>query len=175
MNTMSGLKKYYVGFSVLMIVALAFFIYAISQASAAKTDRTTNKSVEKISTKLDNYISDGGSIPDSLGQAGIDSVAPTVKYTKPSDAQYKVCIDYKTAAGGFDASWASLFGGIFGAGGSTSNSSGSSYFDPTVESSHKKGENCQTVKPYLDGGGSLCPLGGVTCTNDNTPNNSVLN
>lgn len=152
MNNTPGLKKYYVGFSVLIILALGFLIYTLSQAGAAKTDRTTNKSVEKIGMKLDIYITDNGVIPDSLATAGVDNIASAVKYTKLSDSQYKICINYKTTASGFDASWTSLFSGALGASGSTTSNSGSSYFDTTVEFNHKKGENCQTIQPNLYNG-----------------------
>jgi hypothetical protein len=140
------MKKYYIGFAVLMAVVLVSFIYAITQASAAKADHTTNQAIEDISGKLDSYAAANG-VPGSLAAANIKNAPSTIKYTKLSDSEYKICVTYKTAASGFDAGWAGLFLGGIGDS-SFGNSTDDSYFNPTVETKHKKGENCQTVKPY---------------------------
>lgn len=150
-----GIKKYYIGFSVLAVVVLGSLIYTVSLAGAAKTDSATNKAVEKISTKLDTYISSNG-VPASLDAADLSGMPDTIKYTKISDSQFKICINYKSAAGGFDASWASLLGGAFGAGqAGYQPDNNSEFFSGSVEFFHKKGDNCQTIKPYTLGGSSV--------------------
>ena len=146
-------------------------IYVVSQAGATKTDRKTNDAVENISSKLDTNISTVGDIPVSLQAAGINGLPPTIQYTRVNSSSYKICVDYKTGSSGFDAGWASLLlGGISG---STSNPSpsttGKSYFDSSIEFSHKKGQNCQTVTPYIynysnDSSSSLKSNSGVYVT-----------
>lgn len=149
MSNPKGITKYYIGLGLLMILALGCLIYAFSQAGAAKTDRQTNKTVEQISSKLSTKIAQTGEIPNSLQEAGVSDLSPTVDYKKLSTTQYKVCIEYKAASGGFDAGWWSLLGGAY----DNSNTdvyggNDSSYFDSTVTYKHKKGQNCQTIKPY---------------------------
>lgn len=139
----SAIKKYYAGFALLLVLLIGVLGYTVVKAGDAKTDRATNKGVEKISNKL-GY---GSSVPDSLAAAGITGLPDTIKYTKLSSTQYKICITYKQASGMFDAGWTSLFGGSFSGGASDYNTQNSSYFDSYVIYKHKKGENCQTVKP----------------------------
>lgn len=154
-----GIRKYYIGLGVLMLLALGFLVYAFTQAGAAKSDRRTNKTVEQISSKLDLSTATTGTVPDSLQAAGITDPAPTVKYTKLSATQYKICIEYKSAGNGFDAGWFSLLGGTVSAGtNDQSYSKSTDYFDTTVEYNHKKGQNCQTVTPYGGGYGQAQPL-----------------
>lgn len=145
-----GIKKYYIGFLVLMFVAIGSLAYAFSQAGAAKTDKKTNDAIVKISEKLDSYIAEKGNVPESLAAAGLTDVPASIKYTKLDVDRYKVCINYQTASSGFDAGWFSLLGGGFGLN-SILNNSGStdrSYFDASVQYRHQKGDNCQTVKTY---------------------------
>jgi type II secretory pathway pseudopilin PulG len=142
-----AIRKYYLGLAVLMIVAIGAVIYTISQGTAAKSDAQTNKAVEQISNNLDGYITTSGKIPTSLAQAKITGIPPTVAYTKISDTKYKVCLDYKSSASGFDGGWTSLLGGFIGSGQSSTDNSNLQYFNNLVEFSHKKGENCQTVTP----------------------------
>ena len=171
MNSVPGIKKYYIGFGVLLVLMVGCLIYVVSQAGATKTDRQTNDVVEKIASKLDTNISTVGDTPVSLQAAGINGVPSTIEYTRLSSSSYKICIDYKTGSSGFDAGWSSLLlGGIYG---STSNptpsSTDKSYFDSTIEFTHKKGQNCQTVTPYIysglnDSGSSLNSNNGVYVT-----------
>ncbi len=132
-----------------MIFMVACVVYVFSQAGSAKTDKQTNKTVEQIASKLELNIAEKGTIPDSLQAAGITNPASTVSYTKLSNTQYKVCIDYKTASSGFDAGWSSLFlGGALSSGSQYGSNSDHTYFDSSVVYNHKKGQNCQTVTPY---------------------------
>jgi hypothetical protein len=153
-NSISGIKKYYIGFGVLIVLMLACVAYVFSQAGSAKADKLTDKTVEQISSKLEINIADKGIIPGSLEEAGIKDPAPTVKYTRLDDTKYKVCIEYKTGSNGFDAGWGSLLlGGALNQGFQPESNPDKTYFDSTVQFSHKKGQNCQTVTPYLYGSG----------------------
>jgi len=147
------MKKYYIGFMVLMAVTLAAVGYALSQAGAAKADKATDQAVEQISGKLDEYAANnGGSVPQSLDALGVKDAPKTVSYQAIGSTKYKICFDYHSASSGFDAGWASLLtGGITGGSQQTPISPNGSYFDSSVEFSHKKGNNCQTVSSsYAD-------------------------
>lgn len=149
------MKKYYIGLAVLMTLTLGALIYTISQAGNAKIDAATDKAVENISSKLDTSIATKGVVPDSLQAAGIKDVPPAVTYKKLNESEYKICISYKTATSGFDASWLSLLGGVYGANQSGDTATTKDYFDSTVTYNHKKGLNCQTIKPYIFSNNSL--------------------
>ncbi len=147
------MKKYYIGFIVLMAITLASLGYALGQAGAAKADKATDQAVEQIGTKLDEYSANhGGSIPQSLDALGVKDAPKTVSYQTMGASKYKICFDYHSASSGFDAGWASLLtGGITGGSQQTTVSPNGSYFDSSVETSHKKGNNCQTVSSsYLN-------------------------
>jgi type II secretory pathway pseudopilin PulG len=148
------MKKYYIGVLVLLALCVGALGYTISQSGAAKQDKATDKAVEDISIKLDTYISEHGSTPKSLAEAGLNDMPSTVSYQALSTEKYKICFDYHTASSNFDAGWGSLlFGGITGNSSYYDQSGDGSYFNSSVETTHKKGQNCQTVTPYLY---SLC-------------------
>lgn len=146
-----GIKKYYVGFTIIVLFMLGALIFTLSQAASAKTDKKTDSAVDQIATKLEIYIAKNGSIPETLGKADINDVPSTVVYTKVSSSQYKICFDYKNASSGFDAGWTSLFfGGSFNTPYEQNDSkTDNTYFDSSVSYHHKKGQNCQDVKPTL--------------------------
>jgi len=176
MNSTPGIKKYYLGFFVLLAIGIGALGYALSQAGAAKVDKKTNDAVQKISQKMELYTISNG-VPESLQQAGITDVPSTVKYTKISDSKYKICLDYKAASSGFDAGWFSLLGGGFNSP-YTTDSGDKSYFDSTVQYNHKKGENCQTVNAgsyYYGGNTQNYNSGGTTDTSTNTNQQSYDN
>lgn len=147
MRTSWSLKKYYIGIIVLILIALGFLVYAITQSGGAKKDRATNAAVESIGSKLDSNISSKDRIPADLAEAGITKMPPSVTYTKLSESKYKICLYYYQANNGLDADWSSII--TAGLGSTQSVQTDSSYFDTFVEFSHKKGENCQTIRPVL--------------------------
>lgn len=152
MTTSGTIQRYYLGLVVVFVFVLIALGYTVSQAGNEKIDRQTDTAVQNIADKLDSYTLNRG-VPDSLSQAGISNVPSTITYsTGNNHANYKICINYKSASSGFDASWFSLVSGA-----ATAASSGSStiypttdhsYFDSSVIYNHKKGQNCQTVTPY---------------------------
>lgn len=147
MRTSLSLKKYYIGITVLILIAFGFLVYTITQSGGAKKDRATNAVVESIGDKLDNNISDKNRIPVDLAEAGITKMPPSVTYTRLSDSQYKICFYYYQANNGLDADWSSIV--TAGLNSTQTGQSDHSYFDSSLEFSHKKGQNCQTVKPVL--------------------------
>ena len=160
------MKKYYIGFIVLMAVCLGALAYTLTQAGDAKADKATDQVVEQVAAKMDTYTSNNAAVPKKLSDIGIKNAPSTVSYQAISDTKYKICFNYHAATSGFDAGWGSLLlGGITGGSGSNyqpqANYGNSGYFDSSVETSHKKGPNCQTVETYSAG---LYP-GGNASTN----------
>ncbi len=160
---MNGIKKYYIGLGIIGLIAVAAVILLAVKGSSVKQDKITNKRAGEISTALDNYIQDKNEIPDSLGDVGEKDVPDTIKYSKVSKEKYSICLSYKadssTGYGGMGIYdlisggaisknqdtveyqySASGLGGDFGYHEET-------YFRPPY--SHKKGENCQTIKPNI--------------------------
>jgi hypothetical protein len=83
-------------------------------------------------------------------------VPDSIKYTKTSDTKFKFCVTYKANSSNFDANQA-VTDVVFGNYGKYSSfddsqSNESSYL--YIPTEHKKGENCQTIKPYLYGSNS---------------------
>jgi hypothetical protein len=144
------MKKYYIGLAVLFALALGALVYTLQQGVSYKNDKKTTDKFTQIADKFSQYTN-SNPIPDSLDQAGIKDVPGTITYTKIDSTQFKICATYDHAASSFDAGWSSLIGGYSGAAPtdtSSSDKADNSFIDTTVVYSHKKGENCQTVKPY---------------------------
>lgn len=157
MNAFKGIAKYYIGVVVLVVFAAGLVGYTIASGSDAKTDKKTTEKANAVAMKLDSQISMDGKIPENLDALGVKDIPPTVTYKKISDEKYKFCVTYKSAGSAFDAGLFSLFGGALYGG---ALSAGAESYEPSegyLDSyyliyNHKKGENCQTVKPYGTGG-----------------------
>ncbi len=154
MNVLKGMTKYYVGLALLVVFAAGLVGYTIVSGADAKSDKKTTEAVMKIAPKLDEFVNTKGSIPDKLSEIdGVGSVPTTITYKKLSEEKYKFCVVYKTEASGFDAGVTGIFtGALYGSALSGADYPASeSYFDYySLTYNHKKGENCQTVKPYLN-------------------------
>ncbi|HSW80056.1 MAG TPA: hypothetical protein VLG47_04745 [Candidatus Saccharimonadales bacterium] len=139
---------YKIGLAVIGIFVVGVAIFVMMQAGNTKKDADTDKAANKIAEKLNNYISTNNKIPDSLGQVGAASVPTTVTYTKLSDSKYKFCVNYKTTSSGYDATEA-----VYNvATGNTLDTTPPDYNITSslyIPSTHHKGANCQTIKPYL--------------------------
>jgi hypothetical protein len=144
-----GLAKYVIGLSVLFVLTLGLAGWLFMQAGDVKADTKTYESAQKIATELDRYITDQNKIPMSLNIATDERVPAEVKYTKLSDERYRFCVTYKAANSqvDFGDAQSKLLMNAYGATGSALKADEESYL--YVSSSHKKGENCQTIKPYL--------------------------
>jgi hypothetical protein len=145
------MKKYYIGFAVLFIFVLGALVYTLEQGASYKNDKKTSDKFTQIANKLDQYTINNP-VPDSLDQAGTKDIPDTITYTKVDSSKFKLCVTYDHEGNLFDAGWTSLLGGYSSSATyntpSSASSSDQTYIDTSVAYNHKKGENCQTVKPY---------------------------
>lgn len=148
------MKKYYIGVVVILLITFGFVGYTVYLGLESKSDVETQKSAEEISKKLNEYVKNNQKIPESLSEVGANDVPSTISYTKLSDSQYKFCVTYKSASGYYDSGISGVVTGV------TANSYPDEYYespypsdytepDLYIDSYHKKGENCTTVKPYF--------------------------
>ncbi len=148
------MKKYYIGIAIICAVTFGFVGYAAYLGAVGKQDVEVEKKVTEIADKLNNYIANNQKIPDNLEEVAGDDIPSAIKYTKQSDSEYTFCVTYKSASS-YDVR--GLEGALLGAGlgGASYNYDDYQYPDDQNSSSlyfygsHKKGENCKTVKPYL--------------------------
>jgi hypothetical protein len=147
-----ALKKYKIGLAIIGLVSLGLFVFVLSQAAATKDDNKIYSRATNIGIDLTNYIADQGSVPSSLGLAGIMNVPSAVTYTQVSSTSFKFCVRYKTTSSDFNAAnvETSLLTSSAGSDDDVdagSGGSGNTVLDLSPE--HHKGENCQTVSPDL--------------------------
>ncbi len=146
------MKKYYLGLIVLAVITLGLTGYVLKLGSEAKNDKKTETVAQDIAKKLNDYIQDNNKVPNNLGDVGASSVPSEIRYTKNSEKSYTFCVTFKAARGyGGGVNVSSIVTGAFA-------SSFSSAYKPDVDYkstmlyvdySHKKGENCQTIEPYI--------------------------
>jgi len=149
-NPYDPLFLYKVGLAVIGLFTLVILLFVLVGAGAVKQDAKTEKAANKIATKLDTYITINSKIPDSLAVAGVHEDTSHITYTKLSSTSYKFCITYKQASDSSVSPADVLTGQAVYKRLAASYSSGdNSYL--YISSIHKKGENCQTVKPSIGG------------------------
>jgi type II secretory pathway pseudopilin PulG len=150
---MQKLFYYKAGLGVIGLFTLGIFIFAVVQGASAKQDTQTDKAAQSIAAKLNDYVDTNQRLPKTLAEAGVHGNTTHITYTKLSDEKYKFCVDYKTASEDYTSSVENVVGrGLYGDVSSPSGSSSSSSEDQYslyIGSSHKKGQNCQTVAPYM--------------------------
>jgi len=186
MNIDKAMKKWRIGVLVLGLLSVGLLIFVIVQGVSSKSDRQTLKQATTIADKLNSYVSDNQTVPVSLSEAGINGVPNSVSYTRQSSSTYEFCVTWKTANTDVSSTVQSdLYNATTNGGYSSSNSStgyGSSGYQPSdlyIDSNHKAGKQCQTVKPYVydynsydnynsDNSGNSTNL----YNNDSTSNNS---
>lgn len=148
-NPYDPLFLYKIGLAVIGLFTLGITIFALVSASAAKQDAKTEKAANSVATTLDTYITVNQKVPDSLAAAGVHEDTSHIKYTKLSSSSYKFCITYKTASSTTTNPIDDLTGrNLYKRLAVESYGSGDNsylYINPV----HKKGENCQTVKPPI--------------------------
>lgn len=158
------LGKYYLLFGLLILLTAGALIYVLSQASAAKADKLTSSKVTEIAAKLQKYTSTNGQLPATLDDAGVNSLPPTVSYSRINDGQYKICVFYHLAGTSAGVNAASLLAAVLRRSLPAGNSppSGLPFLDTySLADFHKKGQTCQTVNPL-----GLGPSEGVNPAND---------
>lgn len=146
------LRPYKIGLAVIGLFTVGITIFALMAASAAKQDTKTEDAANSIATRLDTYITDKQKIPDSLSAAGVKGDNPHIKYTKVSDSAYTFCITFKSASSTAVNPLDQLTGRSIYKRLAANYGSGSGYL--YISPVHKKGQNCQTVHPYIDGSSS---------------------
>ncbi|MDB5182285.1 MAG: hypothetical protein JWO47_69 [Candidatus Saccharibacteria bacterium] len=166
---MKDMKKYYIGLMVLGLLTFGLMVYVIVLGVQSSQDVKTEKSAQDIADKLNKYVENKQEIPSSLSAAGVKDAPKTISYSKISDEEYKFCVTYKAAKGygSSDISSALTSAAMTRAYGSAySGSSSSTYEESTlyIGYTHKKGEDCQKVKPYLSGYNSLIDNGSGSST-----------
>jgi len=149
-----GMKKYYVGLVVIGVLVFGLTIYALVASQASKKDLQTDKKAQDIVTKLNAYIDRQATVPDSLAAAGIKDVPDSIHYTKKASDTYEFCVKYNSASSYTDTDVTGLLWGSYlrGSSGSSLDTSADSLTPASylyLPYYHKKGENCQTVKPYV--------------------------
>lgn len=150
-----SLKRFKLGLGVLGAIALGLTIFVLAQAGNAKADLKTHKAAVKIADQLNTYIAQEQTIPQSLKAAGIDDNS-SVSYRRIGDDKYRFCVTYKASSSAVDTSRVvqdammgystRMLGGVDSL--------------PSVLSlsiGHEKGENCQTVRPYITDYGTQKP------------------
>jgi type II secretory pathway pseudopilin PulG len=150
----NSLRKYQIGLAIIGVFTLVLIVIVLVQASATKQDTKTTRVANDIATKLEAYISDKQAIPSSLSAIDVSDVPTTISYQKLSSSSYKFCLTYKSASSGFDAASAvsevasGSYGGSYSSlSDSSASSSDTSYL--SIPDTHHKGQNCQTIKPYI--------------------------
>ena len=146
------LLKYYIGLIVIAVFALGLLVFIVIQASATKHDTQTYKNAQKTADGLNAYIDKKQSIPDSLDDVSITYDSETVSYKKISDEKYKFCVTYEAEGTSVDGT--SLISNVVYGDSMDYYDDSSSYETESLylEEAHKKGEDCQTIKPYLTAG-----------------------
>lgn len=159
-TSIPGIKKYYIGFGVFGLIIVVLAIYTLSLAGSAKQDKVTVTKAQEVAKKLNDYVRSNRKIPDDLSVLDVADIPNTIEYTKKSDTQYEFCVTYKTASSYSTPDITStlttpLLGG-YGSGASLDDY----YIDEEVSTykpsslyissySHKKGQDCQTIEPYI--------------------------
>jgi hypothetical protein len=162
------MKKYYLGVLALSVLSLALFIYVAAQGISTKQDTKTLAAAQSSADKLNSYIDANGTIPASLEQAGVKNRPDTITYQKIGTTQYKFCVQYKGSSSlNLGGAGSALTGQYLGASAGPQYNSSTGYDNSYlyISGQYKKGQNCQTITPYLGGvynfgGGSVVPQGG---------------
>ena len=142
---------YEVGLAVIGVFVIGVAIFVIMQAGNTKQDAATDKKANSIADKLNSYVTDHQTIPQSLTEVGVTGVPSTITYQKLGASSYKFCVTYKNNSSGFDATSA-VIDAVSGTSVDTSGDGLSSSYDKyslNVDTTHHKGINCQTIKPII--------------------------
>jgi hypothetical protein len=146
----SPLFKYKIGLGAVGLFVFVLLIMVLVQGGSVKHDNEIYKKADKISTKLNDYTDSKNKVPVSLDQVGVSDVPEDISYTRLSSTRYKFCMTYKKTGNNYGADYlaTNLYTGghadDYYGNYTPSEDDGYLYISPT----HKKGENCQTVKIY---------------------------
>lgn len=147
------MKKYYIGLLALGILTLGLTMYVITIGLQSSQDVKTEKFANSAATTLGSYITRNQEIPASLSATGITNIPSTVTYNKLSEKQYKFCVNYKADKGYGSGDITNVVTGTLMSQmySGYDDSSGSKAPETSLylNYSHKKGEECHTVEPYI--------------------------
>lgn len=138
------------------VLTLAILAYTFIQGVAQKTDKQTNLAAVRIAKELNEYIDQNNRIPESLAAADITDVPSAITYERKTSEVYEFCTTYKQSKGYGSADFTSaVVRGLYGIPAASSSEddyySSSKYYPSQlyVDLYYQKGENCQSVKPYI--------------------------
>lgn len=172
------MKKYYFGLIVLLMLTLGLTSYVLAAGKDGKKDEETNKKLDSINTKLNDHLYSENMIPASLEEVGVKDVPSTITYQKLDDERFKICVHFDSESSAFDAGPLALLTGLVFRAPTPEPSSDEelTYFDGySLMFNHKKGENCQTVKPTMPGDfNDLNAQDDLNLQDDQAPSNNDL-
>ena len=146
----SGIRPYQIGLSVIAAFTFVMLFIVVVQGVTGRQDAATARSATEIATKLNNYTTDNEKVPDNLATLGVKNAPKTITYKKINDSSYKFCATYKSSGSSLETSGiTNTFtelegGGTTDTGSAPDATSAATYLDV---STHKKGQNCQTINP----------------------------
>lgn len=163
--TKSSMLGYKIFLAVFLTLSIILLIVVLVQAGPNKQDIKTFNEATSIANDLNNYIDTNQAIPYSLSQVGAGKIPSSISYQELTDSSYKFCVDYKANSSGFDPSGTG-FSVITGSSGGAYDQQYGDNNTLFIDNVHTKGENCQTITPFSDGGGecldgAICPEGEV--------------
>ena len=146
------MKKYYIGLLVIGFITLCLAGYIGILGVQTRQDIETEKKAMRIADQLNAYTDRNATLPKDLATAGVGDVPKTVSYQKLTAETYKFCVNYKQSKGYASTDITSTITNaatskLYGFSGDIAPDYQSTYL--YVGSSHEKGENCQTIKPYM--------------------------
>jgi len=144
-----SLAKYKIGLGILSLFAVVLLVIVLTQANATRQDTNAYNQATTIANTLNNYVDNNGVIPLSLSDAGVSNIPTSVSYQKLSDSSYKFCVNYKTTSSGFDTTGVESELVTGSTDQSSSYSTSNLNTDLYLDSTHHKGENCQSITPDL--------------------------
>jgi type II secretory pathway pseudopilin PulG len=156
------MKNYKIGLAIICALVLGLTIYTLVLGVNSKQDIATDKKAQEIATKLNDYITNNQRIPKKISEVGVNDVPAAISYNYKSNTEYEFCVTYKAASQGYnsgisDVLTSPLTSRLYGttSSGDQEISANSTYKPSSLYfyGGHKKGANCQTVKPYIYGSG----------------------
>jgi hypothetical protein len=144
----TSLLRYKIGLGIFVLLTIGLAGLVLIQAVKTKQDATTVNAANNVADTVNDYVMRQNVVPVSLKQAGVRSAPQTLSYRKISADRYTFCVTYKTTSSGFDPTAAVV---SLATSGSIDTNSDISNDSPelTIPSTHHKGTNCQTIKPYI--------------------------
>ena len=140
-----SLKSYKLGLGVIGLLTVILLVFVLIQAGPTKQDVATYNAAVNIADQLNNYTYNSYTPPNTLADAGITNVPPSILYIKLSATKYRFCIDYKTNSSVLSQTPSPTEFMTLLPIGSNNPSLTSSDGYLVISPDHHKGDNCQTI------------------------------